>query len=134
MLDVKKIQTLGEIAVELKHPVTREPLGATIRLAGPEHPARRAIRFATQRRVREELQREGKVAALDPEEAADEGVKMIAASVLGWSGICEFDEPLAFSSEAALALLLQPEMAWLVEQIAAVIGNDANFIGGSGIN
>lgn len=134
MFDVKTIRTLGEIEVEIKHPVTQQPLGATIRLAGPEHPARRAIRFATQRRVREELQREGKVAALDPEEAANEGVKMIAASVLGWSGICDDGEPLAFTSDAAVALLTQPEMAWLVEQIAAVIGQDANFIGGSGIN
>lgn len=114
--------------VELKHPGTGVGLGAFVRLAGPEHPTRKALMFSRARKMRAALQRVGRVEIGDPEEEFDESLERLSQCVLGWRGIEGDAGPLAFSTGAARALLGDPGNAWIREQLQLALDQREVFI------
>lgn len=131
MLDIKNIIESQSAAIEIHHPITREPLGATITLAGPEHPKRKSIRFSLQRRVRAQIAKSGRAPMRDPEEDDAENIRLLAECTLGWYGIMDGGKEIPFSQEAAEELYGRPEMGWLREQLVAALDERENFIKGS---
>lgn len=131
MLDITTVVELGETTIEIKHPVTGAATGATVTIAGPEHPKRKKIVFDRQRRLRARFQKAGKLQFTDPEEEEQESVEFLAACTLGWSGIAEGGKEVKFSPEAAIALYSRPEMAWLKAQVSEALESRENFIANS---
>lgn len=114
--------------VELKHPGTGAGLGAFFTLAGPEHPVRRRIAFDRARKMREQLQRLGRVELADPEEEADDAIERLVSSILGWRGLSRGGAALAFSVDAARALLDDPKNSWIRDQLQEALDKRNVFI------
>jgi len=79
----KDITDKHDADVELLHPVTRNPLGAAITIAGPEHPKRKAILADRARRIRRKLERTGKLKLDDPETEEADRIELLAGCTLG---------------------------------------------------
>lgn len=125
---------LGHIAdrptgeYEALHPISGEPLGAFFTLRGPEHPKRKAV---THRLMREARERAASGAQpMDPAEDEVQALALLADNVVGWRGVLhkETGEPLPYSETAALELVNDPELQWLVDQLIAATRRRALFI------
>jgi hypothetical protein len=128
MLDLNDIREAATAEVELVHPRTREPLGATITIAGPEHPARKRMVHDRQRRLRAKFAKTQKFSFADPaDEEADE-VEFLAGCTLGWRGIVKAGVEIAFSAQEAARLYADPELAWLRAQVRAGLDDLELFI------
>ena len=131
MLDIASITEAAEAEIPLPHPVTKVPLGASITVAGPEHPKRKAIVFDRQRRIRARMQKTGRLQLDDPEKSEEDDIALLAACTLGWNGLEEDGIAIAFSEAAAAALYARPELGWLRAQVMEAINDRENFIRGS---
>ena len=88
---------------------------------GPEHPERKRLVFARQRRLRATLAKTGKVPVSDPEEDEAEELDTLVACTLGWAGASE-----AFSRDAVRRLYAKKR--WLRDQVAAALQERELFI------
>ena len=107
--------------VRIKTP-TGSPTSMVITLAGPEHPQRKRIMFARQRRMRNALAKTGKLQVNDPEDDEAEELDLLCASTLGWSGAA-----VAYSADAVRALYSDPKRRWLREQVQAALNERELF-------
>lgn len=130
MLDINAIQDIESTEIEIVHPKTKVSVGASITLAGPEHPARKKISFDRQRRIRADMSKHGRIKFSDPEADAEDEIHELAACTLGWKGIGENGKELPFSREAAERIYTA--CAWLREQVSAGLSDRENFIQDSG--
>jgi hypothetical protein len=129
MFDVLKIASGAPSAdVSIKHPVTGDPIGVTLTLAGPEHPSRKSIEFARQRRARVAIQRTGKFELNDPADDAQEQIDRLAACTLAWDGVTEAGVPVECTKAAAAALYATEGLEWLRDQAAAALDEQTRFI------
>lgn len=126
--DLSSITEAQVADVQLIHPVTKALLGAVITVASPEHPARKKINFERQRRLRAKFQKAGKVTFSDPAEDEQDDIEYLAACTLGWRGLSENGNDLAFSAQAAVNLYGKPELAWLRTQVRAALDDMELFI------
>lgn len=127
--NLKRIADAPSAVVEVKDPETGVPLGVTFILAGPEHPKRKQIEFARQRRIRAGLQKTGKLEFQDPEEDEQEARETLAASILGWNGyVDDTGADVAYSPTAAVALANDPDLGWLRVQLATAMQERERFI------
>lgn len=131
MFDLSVITSTDSADIPLVHPVTRAPLGATVTLAGPDHPTRRKLVFNIQRKLRATFARKGKFEATDPEEDEAEATERLAQLTLGWSGIKRDGIELPFSIDAARALYTDAKLSWLRTQLLVALDDHENFIKGS---
>jgi len=125
VVDLATIRSRLQATVELRHPVTGEPLGASVVMASPDHPARRQARMdiARAQRGRDDVD-EGEALELVDEAA----VEFLARIVFGWEGIKVDGEPLAHSAAAVRELLSPEPMRWLVNQLLNEAARAENFI------
>lgn len=112
----------------VKHPETNQPTPIVVTLAGPEHPQRKKIAFAHQRRLRKVLQQTGKLQLADPEEEEADEVDMLVSCTLGWKGISVGGKPLAHSAENARMIYSDPKRRWLRDQLKAALNEREHFI------
>jgi hypothetical protein len=135
MTNLRSIKLATSAKIEIKDPADGAPLGVLIEIAGPEHPERKRIAFATSRKALKRYEKTGRIEMPDPEEAEATKHENLAAYTLGWEGYADdAGKPVAFSKEAALALYRDPEMGWLVEQLESAIGEKDLFIRRSASN
>jgi len=108
--------------LELDHPVTGDPTGIVIRLAGTDSVAYRRKQREIQTKRIGQLAR-GKKAdySCTEQDACD----LLAACTLGWEGLIEGGEPVEFSTQAASDLYARH--AWIREQVDMFVGDRANF-------
>lgn len=118
-LDAYEDSATGELRI--KDPVTGAPTPMVVTLAGPEHPERKRLVFARQRRLRATLAKTGKVPVSDPEEDEAEELDTLVACTLGWAGASE-----AFSRDAVRRLYAKKR--WLRDQVAAALQERELFI------
>ena len=129
MFKIGSIEDASSAVVDLKHPVTGAPLGASITLAGPEHPSRKALEFAKQRKLRAAIQKTGRMELLDPQEDELDAVERLVACTLGWDGIADdAGQPIEFSPAAASKLYATEGLTWLRDQIYTALGERERFI------
>jgi hypothetical protein len=129
MFKITSITDALSAPVKIKHPVTGEDLGASITVAGPEHPARKAIEFAKQRKIRSALQKTGKIELGDPAEDELDLADKLTACTLAWDGITDDDgKPIEFSTDAAAKLYATEGLGWLRDQLIAAMGERERFI------
>jgi hypothetical protein len=128
-MDLVSIQDTDSVEFELKDPRdNKTPLGAFITLAGPEHPKRRTMVFAAQRRARVRMQKIGRLDFADPEEDEQAGIDMAVACTLGWRGIEEGGKPVQFSEAAARDIYTRKGFTWIRRQVQDALGDQALFI------
>ena len=128
MFEINSILDASSAAIDIKHPVTGQLLGATVTLAGPEHPTRKAIDFAKQRKLRASIQKNGKLEVSDPEEDIQDAIEKLAACTLGWDGMTRDGVPVPFSKDAAAELYSREGLGWLRDQIFAAMEERSRFI------
>lgn len=125
--DLDSIEDLSAAEYELLHPITSEPTGAFITLAGPEHPQRKKVTMDLMRRLRATAAR-AKQAVADPEEDARESVKLLAKVTLGWRGIRKHGQEVPYSEAEAAELYADPKRQWVVKQLLAAMNDQDLFI------
>jgi len=128
MFDISTITDAQSASIDLKHPVTGALLGATVSLAGPEHPTRKAIDFNKQRKLRAAIQKSGKLELTDPADDELDGIEKLASCTLGWSGITDGATVVEFSKAAALKLYSTEGMGWLRAQLLTAMEERERFI------
>ena len=109
---------------------------AWVELAGPEHPKRKAILFAKQRRVRNVLQRTGKIELADPADDEQEQLDLLVASTLSWSEdwVDESGKPLPCTAEHVRKEFGREGHGWLRKQLASALDESERFIKSSGVS
>lgn len=126
MYDIDLISDAPSAEIKLTDPISKAPIGS-ITLAGPEHPTRKAIEFARQRKIRATLQKTGKMELPDPVEDEQANIDNLVASTLGWD-LSRDGQPLPFSKSAALALYSDEKKGWLRALLFAALGERERFI------
>lgn len=102
--------------IRIKNPETGAPTPMLVTIAGPEHPDRKRIVFARQRRLRAALAKTGKLLVSDPEDDDAEELDLLVACTLGWSGA-----PVAYSAAECRRLYADPKRQWLRRQVRAAL-------------
>jgi hypothetical protein len=125
-LDEYEDVELGEVVV--KDPMTGNSTGVVFTLAGPEHPARRKLRMAAQRRIQRALEKTGRIVTRDPEEQEEDETELLVAATLGWKGLASGGKPLPFSREAAHKVYTDPKRRWLRDQIKTALEERERFM------
>lgn len=122
VFDFTAYEDIDRADVRIKSPVTGAPTAMVVTLAGPEHPDRKRITMAKQRRMRAGLAKTGRLQVGDPEEDAAEEIDLLVACTLGWSGVA-----VPFSPAAARALYSDPKRRWLLDQLQAALSERELF-------
>lgn len=131
MFKIGSIIDAPEAAVDIKDPATGRRI-ASITLAGPEHPKRKAIAFARQRRLRAAMAKTGKLELPDPAEQEEQNIDLLVACTLGWQDIAdEQGVPLACTAEAARKVYTRDGHGWLRDLLLAALEERDRFIASS---
>lgn len=112
----------------VKHPETGQPTQIMLTLAGPEHPQRKKIAFAQQRRLRKVLQQTGKLQLSDPEDEESEEIDLLVSCTLAWRGLTVSGKELAHSADAARKIYSDPKRRWLRDQVKQALNEREHFI------
>lgn len=125
--DLANLDTLSTaqeegVDVELRHPVTNEPLGVTVRVASYESERVRRVKRRITDRALKATQGRRQTTAEDLERSTRE---MVAAAVISWSGLVYRGETLDCTPANVLRVL--EEQPWIGEQIDAVAQDRAAF-------
>ena len=116
---------LGEIDYVVKHPITGTPTSATLKLAGPTHPIRKAAMFARMR----SMLADGSAEKVDLETDDESETAFVALCTLGWSRLAPGGAPLPFAIGAAQTLYSDPRYRWLRDQARETLRQRDLFIG-----
>lgn len=121
LFDLSSIEEVESADFAVKDPTTGRPTGMVIRLAGPEHPARKARDLARLRRLRKVMVRTGKLPDTDPEEDEADELDNLVACTLGWEGAT-----VPYSTAEARRIYADPRRRWLRRQVATAL-NEAEL-------
>jgi hypothetical protein len=129
MYNLNKISDAPSADVEIKDPETGAPLGVFFTMAGPEHPKRKAIEFARQRKIRAALQKTGKIELNDPEDDEQATADTLVACTLGWRGYSnDAGAEVTFTPQAASTLFNDDTKGWLRHQLVTAMNERERFI------
>ena len=109
------------VPLELRHPVSGEPLGVSLNVVGPD-----SIQFRKARNAA--FQRRALRAASNPmtiEEIAAENDELVASTIVGWSDNNYFGG--SFSEDAIKAIIANPGFNWLKKQVDDFTNINSNF-------
>jgi hypothetical protein len=144
-IDLSDAVPLETAVLEMKHPVTKKPLGWKLTLAGPQHQASIDIAAESGRDLIEEerairtAQANGQKYEADLETLAvrrRRNVNRVCRRILSWSPNPIFRNvqaaPIEFSPAAATDLFMRPDMAGYLIQLTVFLGGEKDFMPPSG--
>lgn len=102
------------------------PTSMIVTLMGPEHPERKRVMMARQRRFRAEWSRTSKLPVVDPTDEYDEETADLVAFTIGWTGA-----KITFSREAAQRVYTDPKRQWLRVQVKKALDERERFLANS---
>lgn len=108
---------------DLLDPLTGEPTGIRLRLSGPDSATQARARLRMVDELAEAADDDGRVSAEAREKCR---LNSLARCVLGWE-VSEGGEPVPFTHANILRLLRAA--AWVHQQVDAMAGNRAAFLG-----
>lgn len=120
--DIDQFEDTESGKVFIKNPQTGAPTPFYIEFAGPEHPQRKRLIMNKQRKMRQHLQKTGKLQLQDPLEDEEESLSLLVACALSWNLKEEF------SAAAVEARLSDPKRRWFRDQMQAGFDERENFI------
>lgn len=127
--------TANTAVMTVLHPVDDKPTTWKITFAGPGHPQQEALsenlsRKGLRKRALQEAARvnqgKWKPEKKEPKDARRENAEIIVDQIVTWEGAT-----VAFSREAAIAMLMNPNYVFLTRQIDEFLESDKSFIKGS---
>lgn len=130
MFDLSKLDTVAAAEqgarLELRHPVTDEPLGAVLILAGTDSKAYRRHEAAVSNRFIDRMAKGKRGKGKSAEEQEREAIEGIAACTLGWTGVGLDGEELPFTADNAHKLYAR--FPWAREQAREFILDRENYL------
>jgi hypothetical protein len=122
----KSIVDLLSVDVEVKDE-NGNPTGMVVTLAGPEHQTRKNFEFAQQRKMRNALQKTGKIELADPLDDELDGIEKLALCSLGWKDYVDDEgKQIPFSpTEAQKAYTDEP---WMRKFLLKALNENERFI------
>ena len=128
-LDVVRSANDG-VAIDILHPVTKEPLGITITVLGADSAAFKKLATDQNRRRLAKMEKQGgfKPSAVTQDERDEDAIELLAACTKAWNGVVLDAVTLECNRDNAMGLY--ERLPWLREQIDVAIGDRANFIKG----
>ena len=118
----------AQATIFLKNPRTGEEMAASITLAMPEHPARRALEIALQQRIRAELASNGgKLPPVDEATALQREIDFLTACTLDWNLRDTDQEPIPPTPENIREFYASPRADWVRRQINVALMDANNF-------
>lgn len=119
--DLIRVQDDG-IDVDILHPKSGESIGMTIRVAGPDSERQKKARTAVNNDRLLKL-RNKRVTATELE---SDNLKVVAASIISWSGVIENGQTVMLTTESATDILTR--YPFILDQINSMVGDRAGFI------
>lgn len=111
--------------LEVLDPVTNEPVGVYITLAGADSAVhRKALTAASKRRLNGQKGFRNK--GWDPEKMQEESIEIFATCTLSWKGVIVDGAPLPCSRAAAIKMYTR--FPWLREQVEAFISDRSEYL------
>ena len=134
-MDLKTLSIDNDpVDFELIHLKTGEKTGVVFHLVGLDHERPKEVE---RRQAKQKIQRAQKSGSLnkviktwDFDEAQQQKVEIICACISGWKGLTKDEKELKYTPQAALDLLSDPKLAWIVEEIEKFVTDRANFMKG----
>lgn len=131
MIDLSTIDTVKGanegFDVTIYHPGTHEDLDIVIRVLGKDSDEFNKITRAQNKKRMAKMSKGGfRAGSIPPEEFERDGIELLAACTLSWSGVVIDGEEVKCSKESAAELY--ERFPWIKEQIDTAIGDRANFI------
>lgn len=120
--DIDQFEDTEAGKVYIKNPETGAPTPFYIEFAGPEHATRKRLVMNKQRKMRQHLQKTGKLQLQDPLQDEEEGLDMLVACALSWNLKEEFTPA---NVEKRLS---DPKRRWLRDQMQTGFDERENFI------
>lgn len=118
-MDLSKFKVKDSITVPIIHP---DLDGVSVELAGPSHPA---TLKAQRERTARLLAMRGRQMSTKEKEAL--GIEILASRVLSWSGVEWEGAPMDCSPENVKAILENPNLEFIAEQLYTAIGENGSF-------
>lgn len=107
--------------MELEHPVTGEPLGIKIKLAGVDSDYyKKEIRRQQNKRLKKGIRN------IKAEELENEAIELLVACTLAWENVEYNGEALECKPENVRKIY--KEFPWIREQVDSFINDRANFV------
>lgn len=133
-LDLSALDTVAACdkgaRIELRHPVTNEPLGVFITVLGKDSQAfRDHLRASINERLRREALAKRRGRDLEPmtvEVGEAEGIDLLVVCTVGWEGVTYKGQPLEFNVPNARTLYA--DLPWVRKQVDEAIGDLENFM------
>ena len=123
-MDISTLVPLDTIAVSMLHPVTKDPLGILVTVAGPAHPVTIALDRA-QADAHYTAGTLGKPRGFDA--ATGDVLDELVARTLGWTNVEFGGAPLECTPENVRNLYANPKYAWFRGQITRSLGDNSRF-------
>jgi len=120
---LSNLTDLQEEGNELKilHPGTGEPIGITMRVAGPDSKRQKSANSGI---IAERA--EMRIRKITGARLEDESIRTAAASVMSWTGVVDNGVEISYSPSAALSLLTK--YPFIREQVQVYSSDRANFL------
>ena len=128
LLCLDDYEDITEAVIALKHPISGAATDMTVIIAGPEHPSRKRLVQARQRRMRRELEKSGQIKLNDPTEDDQDELELLIACTLGWSNLRTRDGVIEFTPANVAALYADPTKRWVRSQVRAKMDEVELFI------
>lgn len=111
--------------LEVLDPVTNEPVGVYITLAGADSVVhRKAVANISKRRFNNQKGFRNK--GFDPEKMEAESIEILAVCTLSWKGVTVDGDPLPCSRDNAIKMYTR--FPWLREQVEQFIGDRSAYL------
>lgn len=112
--------------LELRHPITDEPLGAVLVLAGVDSRTYRNHEAETLNRFLGRMAKGKRFKGKTAEDQEREGLEMLVACTLNWSGVVLDGAELPCTPENALTLYIR--LPWAKEQAREFMMDRGNYL------
>jgi hypothetical protein len=128
MFKLGSIVDMESADIDIKDPATGKKI-ASVKLAGPEHPKRKAIFYSKQRRMRASIARTGKVEFGDPIDDEADKIDELVAATLSWEGFADEEGVmLPCTAENVRKVYTFEKNGWLRIYLSTVADERERFI------
>lgn len=122
--DLASIRQSDTATIEITHPVTGDPTGWVIELAGPGHPATLAQRNRMLAKARAAQGKADPTAEQLDADAAD----FYSARIVGWAGLSMAGKEISYSPDKAKEIISDYGYSFVKDQINAALSSAASFL------
>ena len=128
--DFDDLESTDSGVLTLRHPITGETIAASLTLAGPNHPKRKAVELRRARiikkRMLNNIRSRGAMDLGEVEEDFEYELDRLVASTLGWTGVLANKQAVPLT-EANVRIRYE-SAPWMRKQALEFLEQDNNFL------